>query len=1057
MAAGHSIGTIFAELDLDASRYVRGQQKLLKDATSTTLNIEQNFKNLNIKSSAEMDLMRAKISNSYERIKNSAQATANDILRAEKAKNDQLTRINELQFGKQTSFLTQLKTHWLGVTAAIGSMAILRGVTMDIINTGVAAESLTTALKSATGSMEEARSAEAFLAAESERLGLLFEAQVKGYTMIAAASRGTILEGQKTRDIWQAVAEAGAALQMSGSEVEGAMRAISQMMSKGKVQAEELRGQLGERLPGAFQIAARAMNMTTAELSKALELGNVYSDDFLPKFAQALHEQYGQAAVDASDTARAAINRYDNALRDVKITLSTVLIPAYTGFLELLSATGEASRTISGMHAGGYEVEELTKGSSSVRLPITGDLYPSRSNEILKDTIKSEKDLAKEQKERLKAEKRAARERDKWLDDYLDGVDDAWKAEVKWNEGIGDLAVETSKEKTKAYEDFYKDVDRLGKKGFIAQTSQNQKLLKNTDQMIDGQLEAVGGMYESEETLAQRAFDYQVSLLDQRAEYYYEHMQDTTQVDEWYNAAWEELAANRNSKDEQNLKDKADAYKEMYDILREHTTEYNEEIDELERQAAANRMLKLGELTGNYVLAMEAMAELDRIRIRDNALAYGNFFDGIMVGLDDLTEDMTSWAEVAHSVFGQFATDVQSTLSDGLFAALKGDFDEFELDWETMWDNMLHTMTDMVAEMAVEAGAALAKDVLGEIGGWAKSIFFHEGAWNVGQGLAGDEYPAILQQGEMVIPKKFAEELRAIWKAGTPITTPSITGAEYGAWAGATEPGLTPGSYGMVYSSTYGLIPAASYSAAVGAAEAGALGALSASEAAAGASTGVVSGTLFGNIAGPLAAIAMPIMAFLGGRSSSRKTKHAFEDWYNSLSPDMQQAYARYLQSQHVWDMATKQAGFTSVNPSDPFSLTAPILQSYAAPYWLTSDMVFAPRIPVDTLLALPNAIERFRDALYNKDSWVETGITYTRSGLWEDNYGDMYQKAMEMRYGENWQIDKWRRTSEGLNTGTQFSFATGTGPEGLPRTGWYYGHKKEIVLNNEQSESIRR
>lgn len=42
--------------------------------------------------------------------------------------------------------------------------------------------------------------------------------------------------------------------------------------------------QLGERFPGAFQSAARAMGKTTAELNKMLELGQVISEDFLPKF-----------------------------------------------------------------------------------------------------------------------------------------------------------------------------------------------------------------------------------------------------------------------------------------------------------------------------------------------------------------------------------------------------------------------------------------------------------------------------------------------------------------------------------------------------------------------------------------------------------------------------------------------------------------------------------------------------------------------------------------------------------------------------------------------------
>ncbi|MFH2075983.1 MAG: hypothetical protein ABIJ57_11670, partial [Pseudomonadota bacterium] len=117
--AGGSVGTIFAELDLDTSRYLKSQQKLLQDATHTTLNIEQNFKNLGVKSSAEMDLMRAKITNSFDMIANSSKATANDILRAEQAKNDKLKQLNEQQYGAQTSTLGKMKDNWLATSAAI--------------------------------------------------------------------------------------------------------------------------------------------------------------------------------------------------------------------------------------------------------------------------------------------------------------------------------------------------------------------------------------------------------------------------------------------------------------------------------------------------------------------------------------------------------------------------------------------------------------------------------------------------------------------------------------------------------------------------------------------------------------------------------------------------------------------------------------------------------------------------------------------------------------------------------------------------------------------------
>ncbi len=72
---------------------------------------------------------------------------------------------------------------------------------------------------------------------------------------------------------------------LSSNEFKGAINALSQMGSKGVVSMEELRRQLGERLPGAIQIAAQSMGMTTEAFSKLVSTGQVLSEDFLPKFA----------------------------------------------------------------------------------------------------------------------------------------------------------------------------------------------------------------------------------------------------------------------------------------------------------------------------------------------------------------------------------------------------------------------------------------------------------------------------------------------------------------------------------------------------------------------------------------------------------------------------------------------------------------------------------------------------------------------------------------------------------------------------------------------------
>lgn len=178
-------------------------------------------------------------------------------------------------------------------------------------------QAIESGLKAATGSTEAAQSAMAYVRAESDRLGLSLGSTAKDFTSFAASTRGTELEGEKTRKVFSAIAEAGTVLGLSADDMSGALLALSQMASKGTVSSEELRGQLGERLPGAFNIAAKAMGVTTAELGKMLEQGQVLASDFLPKFAEEMHRVFGPEAANASNNLRANLNRLQTAVTDL--------------------------------------------------------------------------------------------------------------------------------------------------------------------------------------------------------------------------------------------------------------------------------------------------------------------------------------------------------------------------------------------------------------------------------------------------------------------------------------------------------------------------------------------------------------------------------------------------------------------------------------------------------------------------------------------------------------------------------------------------------------------
>lgn len=82
---------------------------------------------------------------------------------------------------------------------------------------------------------------------------------------------------------------------LSTEEINGILKAFEQMASKGKIQAEELRGQLGDRMAGAFQLFARSLGMTTEELDKAMKDGKVLSKDVLPKVSAEMGNMIAKA------------------------------------------------------------------------------------------------------------------------------------------------------------------------------------------------------------------------------------------------------------------------------------------------------------------------------------------------------------------------------------------------------------------------------------------------------------------------------------------------------------------------------------------------------------------------------------------------------------------------------------------------------------------------------------------------------------------------------------------------------------------------------------------
>ena len=227
-----------------------------------------------------------------------------------------------------------------GAFAAVGAVGLGR----SLVNASVSLERINNTMRAATGSAAGAAAEMSFVRSEAQRLGLDLESSATQFAQLAAAAKGTSLAGAQTREIFTAVSEASTVLGLSSEQTRGALRALEQMISKGNVQAEELRGQLGERLPGAFQIAARAMGVTTEKLNDMLETGDVAADQLLPALAKELRATFGPEVERAAKSTQATLNRLNTSLFQFSARVGDALVKVLTPAFNALSSTPCACR-----------------------------------------------------------------------------------------------------------------------------------------------------------------------------------------------------------------------------------------------------------------------------------------------------------------------------------------------------------------------------------------------------------------------------------------------------------------------------------------------------------------------------------------------------------------------------------------------------------------------------------------------------------------------------------------------------------------------------------------
>ena len=169
------------------------------------------------------------------------------------------------------------------------------------------------ALQGVTTSQAEYSQALSFITDTTREFAIPQDVVTRQFTKLQASVQGAGGNLEDTKTAFNGIVAAVRATGGSLADVDAALTATAQVFSKGKVSAEELRQQIGERLPGAFTLFAQSMGITPQELDKALEKGKVSLQDF-QKFAEAIFERYGE-------NAKAIAKGPDSAGDQLKVTL----------------------------------------------------------------------------------------------------------------------------------------------------------------------------------------------------------------------------------------------------------------------------------------------------------------------------------------------------------------------------------------------------------------------------------------------------------------------------------------------------------------------------------------------------------------------------------------------------------------------------------------------------------------------------------------------------------------------------------------------------------------
>jgi tape measure domain-containing protein len=222
-------------------------------------------------------------------------------LHASNTINKNMLSTNKLMSGVTQSII-RLGATYLSLQAGVRLIKNIFSTTKEL-------DQLHLSYKTIIKDQDDLSNSQLFVSNITKQYGLDLIKTSNSYLKFAASAKISGLSIASTNEIFKSFAKTGSVMGKSTADLSSIFLALEQMLNKGRVSSEELRRQLGEKVPAAVAILAQSMGITTKKLDEMMRVGLVLSKDVLPNFAVTMEKTLGISAVTRIDTLVAAQNR----------------------------------------------------------------------------------------------------------------------------------------------------------------------------------------------------------------------------------------------------------------------------------------------------------------------------------------------------------------------------------------------------------------------------------------------------------------------------------------------------------------------------------------------------------------------------------------------------------------------------------------------------------------------------------------------------------------------------------------------------------------------------